>query len=215
MRIILLGPPGAGKGTQAKMVADAFRIPHISTGDILRDNVKRGTLLGKQAKEYMDKGGLVPDDLIIALIRDRLSQADAGQGFLLDGYPRTIPQAESLGKVGEGQGWRLDAVVDIEVPDSALVSRLTGRRMCACGASYHLQFNPPKKPGVCDACGKPLYQRDDDKEGPIRERLEVYHRQTRPLIDFYRARRLLVEIDGDQNIDRVFAAIRTALEKYK
>jgi len=215
MRIILLGPPGAGKGTQAKMVAEAFRMPHISTGDILRDNVKRGTPLGRKAKEHMDAGGLVPDELIIDLIRDRLSQPDATGGFLLDGYPRTTPQAESLEKVGGELGWEIDAVVDIEVPDEALVSRLTGRRMCTCGASYHLEFNPPKKEGVCDACGAKLYQRDDDSEGPIRSRLKVYHEQTQPLIDFYGSRGKLVEIDGKQDIDRVFAAIRASLEKYK
>ena len=215
MRIILLGPPGAGKGTQAKMVAAAHEIPHISTGDILRDNVRRQTVLGVKAKEYMDAGELVSDDLIIELVRDRLSQSDISGGFLLDGYPRTIPQAVSLEKLGEEMRWNIDTVVNINVPDEVLIPRLSGRRMCTCGASYHLEFNPPKKEGICDVCGEKLYHRKDDREDAIRSRLEAYHGQTQPLIDFYSDRRILLEIDGNQDIDKVFADIDEFLEKYK
>ncbi len=215
MRIILLGPPGAGKGTQAKMVTAAHDIPHISTGDILRDNVRRQTALGVKAKECMDAGELVSDELIIELVRDRLSQTDVSGGFLLDGYPRTIPQAVSLGKLGEEMGWNIDTVVNISVPDEVLILRLSGRRMCACGASYHLEFNPPQKEGVCNVCGEKLYHREDDRDDAIRSRLEAYHGQTQPLIDFYSDRGILLKINGNQDIDGVFADIEQFLEKYK
>lgn len=214
VKIVLLGPPGAGKGTQAKMIQEKFNIPHISTGDILRDNLKRGTDLGKEAQKYMEAGELVPDSVLIGIIKDRLAQPDTNDGFMLDGYPRTIPQAEALSEILDELNNPLDVVVNIDVPDEELVKRLTGRRMCKCGASYHVMFNPPKAEGVCDTCGDELYQRADDSEGPIRNRLEVYKQQTQPLIDYYTDKGINANIDGNKAIDDIFKDIAAVLDKY-
>ena len=215
MRLVLLGPPGAGKGTQAKRIADEYRVPHISTGDILRENLRAETPLGLEAKGFMDRGELVPDEVLVGIIRDRLGKPDCAGGFMLDGYPRTIPQATALGEILGEKGTPLDVVLNIDVPDEELVSRLSGRRMCECGASYHVKFNPPAVEGVCDACGGRLYQRDDDKEDAIRNRLQVYSDQTQPLIDFYSKESLLASVDGTGGIDEIFAAIKKILDAYK
>lgn len=211
MRLIMLGAPGAGKGTQAARVAEKLQIPHISTGDIFRANLKNGTELGKKAKEYMDAGKLVPDELTCDLVADRLAQADCADGFILDGFPRTIPQAEALDKVLEKLGTTIDYAVNIDVPDEAIVSRMSGRRACVgCGATYHIVFNPPKKEDICDHCGAGLILRDDDRPETVQTRLRVYHEQTQPLIDFYGSKGNLVTVDGTQNMDDVF---RSILEK--
>lgn len=212
MKLILLGPPGAGKGTQAKMLTDRFRIPQISTGDILRAAVKEGTPMGVKAKAFMDAGALVPDEVVVGIVRERLQCSDCAEGFILDGFPRTVAQADSLKETLSQLGKDLDAVVSLEVDGDALVERLTGRRTCrACGRGFHVKFDPPGVPGKCDACGGELYQRDDDQEETIRRRLEVYEQQTSPLIAYYGREGLLVSVDGMQDIDVVQTAILTAL----
>ena len=213
MNIVLLGPPGSGKGTQAKMIAEKYGVVHISTGDILRENVRGGTDLGKEAKAYMDAGKLVPDELLINIIKDRLAKPDVAGGYMLDGYPRTTPQAEAMDKILPELGQKIDVVVNIDVPDDELVKRLSGRRMCQCGVSYHLKFNPPKKEGICDVCGGELYHRDDDKEEAILNRLEVYKTQTQPLIDYYNKAGIIVDINGAGEIPEIFDEIAASLDK--
>lgn len=215
MNIILLGPPGAGKGTQAKKISEHFSLPHISTGDILRENISNNTSLGMKAKSYMSRGELVPDELLITIIKDRLSRKDCSKGFMLDGYPRTIPQADALQMILTESDKKLDAVINISVGDDELVKRLSGRRMCKCGASYHISFNPPKKDGVCDACKGKLYQRDDDKAEAVRNRLDVYKKQTQPLIDYYDKKGILRTIDGENDIPRIFEDLKEVLEQYE
>ena len=195
MKIIMLGAPGAGKGTQAKMIAEKCGIPHISTGDIFRANIKNGTELGAKAKEYMDKGLLVPDELVCDLVVDRIQQADCEKGYILDGFPRTIPQAEALENALNAIEQKLDYAIDIDVPDENIINRMSGRRACVgCGATYHVLFNPTKVEGKCDVCGESLILRDDDKPETVKKRLDVYHTQTQPLIDFYTERKVLVEV---------------------
>lgn len=212
MKIIMLGAPGAGKGTQAKMIAEKCGIPHISTGDIFRANIKNGTELGAKAKEYMDKGLLVPDELVCDLVVDRIQQADCEKGYILDGFPRTIPQAEALEAALNAIEQKLDYAIDIDVPDANIINRMSGRRACVgCGATYHVVFNPTKVEGKCDVCGESLILRDDDKPETVKKRLDVYHTQTQPLIDFYSARKVLVEVDGTQSMDKVFDDIMKIL----
>lgn len=213
MDIILLGPPGSGKGTQAKMIADKYKVKHISTGDILRENVRNGTPLGVEAKKYMEAGKLVPDSLLIDIIKDRLAKPDVKAGWMLDGYPRTIPQAEALDKILPGLGQKIDVVLNIDVPDAELIKRVTGRRMCKCGTTYHIQFNPPKVPGKCDACGADLYQRADDTEETVKQRLAAYHAQTQPLIDFYEKRGVVKTVLGVGDIKAIFGEIAKVLDK--
>lgn len=208
MKIIMLGAPGAGKGTQAQRIAAKYDIPHISTGDIFRANIKQGTELGKKAKSYMDAGALVPDDLVVDLVVDRIGQDDCKNGYVLDGFPRTIPQAESLTKALKEKNDDIDFAIDVEVPDEYIIHRMEGRRACAsCGAIYHLVNIPPKKEGVCDRCGSALTLRDDDKPETVAKRLEVYHDQTQPLIAYYKEEGHLAEVDGTRSMDEVFAAI--------
>ena len=208
MRLIMLGAPGAGKGTQAKRVAAKYGIPHISTGDIFRANIKNGTELGMKAKSYMDAGGLVPDELVCDLVADRIAQEDCAKGFILDGFPRTIPQAEALGAALLKMGTKIDYAIDIDVPDSSIVERMGGRRACVgCGATYHIVYNPTKVEGICDACGGELILRDDDKPETVQKRLDVYHAQTQPLIDFYEKEGVLMTVDGTMSMDDVFEAI--------
>jgi adenylate kinase len=214
MNIILLGPPGAGKGTQAKKISEQYSLPHISTGDILRHNISMNTHLGIKAKSYMDKGELVPDELLVDIIKARLSEKDCSAGFLLDGYPRTIPQADTLGKLLADSNKKIDVVMNIHVDDEELINRLSGRRMCSCGTSYHVLFNPPGKEGICDACNCELYQRDDDKPETVRNRLVAYKKQTQPLIDYYNKKALLSTIDGGKDIPLIFEDIKKVLEKY-
>lgn len=206
MKIIMLGAPGAGKGTQAKMISEKYDIPHISTGDIFRANIKNGTELGKKAKSYMDQGLLVPDELVVDLVVDRVKKDDCAKGYILDGFPRTIPQAEALdAALGEE---KIDYALDIEVPDENIIKRMAGRRACVgCGATYHLVYNPTKTEGVCDACGEKLILRDDDKPETVQKRLDVYHEQTQPLIDYYKKAGSLVEMDGTVDIQVVFENI--------
>lgn len=212
MKIIMLGAPGAGKGTQAKMIAEKCGIPHISTGDIFRANIKNGTELGAKAKEYMDKGLLVPDELVCDLVVDRIQQADCEKGYILDGFPRTIPQAEALEAALNAIEQKLDYAIDIDVPDENIINRMSGRRACVgCGATYHVVFNPTNVEGKCDVCGESLILRDDDKPETVKKRLDVYHTQTQPLIDFYSARKVLVEVDGTQSMDKVFEDIMKIL----
>ncbi len=212
MKIIMLGAPGAGKGTQAKKLAEVCGIPHISTGDIFRANIKSGTALGAKAKEYMDKGLLVPDELVCDLVVDRIQQDDCVNGFILDGFPRTIPQAEALTNALKAIGQNMDFAIDVDVPDENIISRMSGRRACVgCGATYHVVFNPPKVEGVCDVCGEKLILRDDDKPETVKNRLSVYHEQTQPLIDYYKAADILVTVDGTKNMDDVFADILKVL----
>lgn len=212
MKIIMLGAPGAGKGTQAKMIADKYGIPHISTGDIFRANIKEGTELGKKAKGYMDAGELVPDELVVDLVVDRLTWDDAQKGYVLDGFPRTIPQAEALTKALAQNGEKIDYAVDIEVPDENIIERMSGRRAClSCGATYHIVTIPPKKEGVCDKCGEALVLRDDDKAETVANRLNVYHEQTQPLIDYYTKEGSLAEVDGTMEMNEVFKAIADIL----
>jgi len=216
MNLILLGGPGAGKGTQAKKLIDKYQIPQISTGDILRAAVKEGTAMGKKAKEYMDAGKLVPDEVVIGIIQDRLAQPDCKKGFILDGFPRTVPQAEALDKVLAGLGTKLDHVVSIDVPEEDLVTRLCGRRTCKnpdCGQMYHIKYTPPKKEGICDKCGSELYQRDDDNETTVRSRLATYNQATKPLIDYYQAKGLVRPIAGVGSIEDIFNKIVSILEK--
>lgn len=215
MRIILLGPPGAGKGTQAAMLVKEFAVPHISTGDMFRAAIKEGTEMGTKAKAYMDQGQLVPDEIVIGIVKDRLAQKDCQKGFILDGFPRTVPQADALQEALKDLGMALAAVVNLEVSEDELVTRLSGRRVCKnCGATYHIQFSPAKQEGVCDSCGGELYQRDDDQETTIRKRLEVYRNQTSPLIDYYAGTGLLATIKGDgKEISQIFNAVVTALKE--
>lgn len=212
MKIIMLGAPGAGKGTQAKQIADKYSIPHISTGDIFRANIKNGTELGKKAKQYMDQGALVPDELTCDLVMDRIQQDDCKNGFVLDGFPRTIPQAEALdaalGKINE----KMDYAIDVDVSDENIVNRMSGRRACLnCGATYHLISIPPKVEGICDRCGSEIVLREDDKPETVQKRLKVYHEQTQPLIDYYKNQGILKSVDGTQPMDEVFKAIVTIL----
>lgn len=213
MRIILLGPPGAGKGTQAANIVSAFHIPHISTGDIFRKNLKEGTPLGLKAKEYMDQGLLVPDDLVLEIVKDRLSEDDCKQGFMLDGFPRTEAQAEALDENLKTMGASLDTVLNIEVDHELLIERITGRRICKkCGATYHVKFNSPIEEGKCDLCGGELYQRADDQEETVKKRLDVYTQQTQPLIKYYEEKGILKTINGQQDIDKVFEDIKVVLQ---
>lgn len=208
MRIIMLGAPGAGKGTQAKKIAAKYGIPHISTGDIFRANIKNGTELGKKAKTYMDQGLLVPDELTCDLVVDRIKQDDCKNGFILDGFPRTIPQAEVLDKALAELGESIDYAIDVDVPDENIVKRMSGRRACvSCGATYHVVHVPPKKEGICDRCGSELILRDDDKPETVKNRLDVYHKQTQPLIDFYTKKGVLKTVDGTVDMQDVFKAI--------
>ena len=208
MKIIMLGAPGAGKGTQAKKIAAKYESPHISTGDIFRANIKNGTELGKKAKTYMDQGLLVPDELVVDLVVDRVQQEDCKNGYVLDGFPRTIPQAESLDAALEKLGEKIDYAVNVEVPDENIINRMGGRRACVgCGATYHVVYNPTKVEGVCDACGEKLILRDDDKPETVQKRLAVYHDQTQPLIDYYKKSGVLRDVDGTVDMDDVFAAI--------
>ena len=208
MKIIMLGAPGAGKGTQAKQIAAKYEIPHISTGDIFRANIKNGTELGKKAKEYMDQGMLVPDELTCDLVMDRIAQDDCERGFVLDGFPRTIPQAEALTNALTKIGQSMDFAIDVDVPDENIVNRMGGRRACLnCGATYHLVFNPTKAEGICDACGNPTVLRDDDKPETVQKRLSVYHDQTQPLIDYYKNQNILKSVDGTKPMNEVFSDI--------
>lgn len=208
MKIIMLGAPGAGKGTQAKKIAAKYGIPHISTGDIFRANIKNGTELGKKAKEYMDKGALVPDELTVNLVIDRFKNPDCANGYVLDGFPRTIPQAEALDKALSALGETIDYAINVEVPDGNIVNRMSGRRACVgCGATYHIVYNAPKVENVCDSCGEKLILRDDDKPETVQNRLAVYHEQTQPLIDYYSAKGVLKEVDGTVDMEDVFGAI--------
>ena len=208
MKIIMLGAPGAGKGTQAKRIAQRYGIPHVSTGDIFRANIKNGTELGMKAKAYMDAGNLVPDEITIGMLLDRIHEADCEKGYVLDGFPRTIPQAESLTAALKERGEKMDYAIDVDVPDENIINRMSGRRAwLACGATYHIACNPPKKEGVCDQCGEPLVLRKDDKPETVKNRLEVYHQQTQPLIDYYKKEGILDQVDGTQNMDQVFEDI--------
>ena len=208
MKIVMLGAPGAGKGTQAKMIAEKYSIPHISTGDIFRANIKNGTELGKKAKSYMDKGQLVPDELTLDLIMDRFKQDDCKNGYVLDGFPRTIPQAEALDTALKAKGEKVDFAIDVDVPDENIVKRMGGRRACVgCGATYHVVYSPTKVEGVCDKCGEELIVRDDDKPETVLNRLEVYHNQTQPLIDYYNEQGILKSVDGTVDMKDVFKAI--------
>ena len=208
MKIVMLGAPGAGKGTQAKMISEKYNIPHISTGDIFRFNIKNGTELGMEAKKYMDQGLLVPDELVVDLVVDRVKQDDCTNGYVLDGFPRTIPQAEALDKALAAIGEKMDYAVDVDVPDENIVHRMSGRRACVgCGATYHLEYAPTKTEGICDVCGKELILRDDDKPETVKKRLGVYHEQTQPLIDYYTNAGILKTVDGTIDINDVFQAI--------
>ena len=213
MKIIMLGAPGAGKGTQAKKLAAKYEIPHISTGDIFRANIKEGTELGNKAKGYMDQGLLVPDELVIDLVADRLTWEDAAGGYVLDGFPRSIPQAKALTQALAARGEKVDYAIDIEIPDQNIIERMGGRRACVgCGATYHIVNIPPKKEGICDNCGQALILRDDDKPETVKKRLDVYHEQTQPLIDYYKEEGVLEEVDGTLEMDEVFGEIVKILE---
>ena len=212
MKIVMLGAPGAGKGTQANMIAEKYNIPHISTGDIFRANIKNGTELGKEAKGYMDKGQLVPDELTVKLLLDRVAQADCKNGYVLDGFPRTIPQAEVLDSELTKNGEKLDYAIDVDVPDENIIHRMGGRRACLkCGATYHVEYVPPKKDGICDVCGSELVLRDDDKPETVKNRLKVYHDQTQPLIEYYTKQNVLHSVDGTQDVNKVFSDITEML----
>ena len=212
MKIVMLGAPGAGKGTQAKKIAEKYQIPHISTGDIFRANIKGGTELGMKAKSYIDQGQLVPDQVTIGMLLDRIKEEDCKNGYVLDGFPRTIPQAESLKAALVGLEDQLDYAIDVDVPDEAIISRMAGRRACiACGSTYHIVYNPPKQDQICDVCGEALILRDDDKPETVLNRLNVYHEQTRPLIDYYDGEGLLVRVDGTLPLDTVFENIENIL----
>ena len=214
MKIIMLGAPGAGKGTQAKKIAEKYAIPHISTGDIFRANIKNGTELGQKAKGYMDQGLLVPDELVVDLVADRVKQDDCKNGYVLDGFPRTIPQAEALDHALAEMGEKMDYAINVEVPDENIVNRMSGRRACVdCGATYHIVYAPTKEDGVCDKCGGSLILRDDDKPETVKKRLGVYHDQTQPLIDYYAKKNVLAEVDGTKDMEDVFNDIVTILGK--
>ena len=208
MKIVMLGAPGAGKGTQAQRIAEKYGIPHISTGDIFRSNIKAGTELGKKAKSFIDQGLLVPDEVTIGMLLDRIHEADCKNGYILDGFPRTIPQAESLTEALAANGEAIDFALNVDVPDENIINRMSGRRAClGCGATYHITFNPPVKEGICDTCGQELVLRDDDKPETVKKRLDVYHQQTQPLIDYYKNAEVLAEVDGTQPMDAVFQGI--------
>ena len=212
MKIIMLGAPGAGKGTQAKMIAERYKIPHISTGDIFRANIKTNTELGLEAKKYMDQGLLVPDELTVKILLDRVAKEDCADGYVLDGFPRTIPQAQVLEDALARQGEKIDYAVNVDVPDENIVRRMSGRRACLkCGATYHVEHIPPKAEGICDTCGSELVLRDDDRPETVQNRLKVYHDQTQPLIDFYTARGVLKTVDGTADMQDVFSAITEIL----
>ncbi|MCX4351862.1 MAG: adenylate kinase [Lachnospiraceae bacterium] len=213
MKIIMLGAPGAGKGTQAKMIAEKYSVPHISTGDIFRANIKNGTQLGMEAKKYMDQGLLVPDELTVKILLDRVAKEDCAGGYVLDGFPRTIPQAQVLDNALKELDDQIDFAINVDVPDENIVRRMGGRRAClSCGATYHIEHIPPKKEGICDACGKELVLRDDDKPETVKNRLDVYHQQTQPLIDFYEKKGILRTVDGTVDMKDVFAAITAILD---
>lgn len=208
MKIIMLGAPGAGKGTQAKRIAERYSIPHISTGDIFRANIKNGTELGKKAKAYMDRGELVPDSLTLDLIIDRFKESDCQNGYVLDGFPRTIPQAQALDDALKADNDKVDYAVNVEVPDENIINRMSGRRAClSCGATYHIKYNPVKNEGICDVCGQELVLRDDDKPETVKNRLDVYHKQTQPLIDYYKKQGIERDVDGTLDMEEVFEAI--------
>ncbi|MEU5402585.1 adenylate kinase [Streptomyces sp. NPDC005963] len=215
MRIVLVGPPGAGKGTQAAYLAENLSIPHISTGDLFRANISKGTDLGRKAKSYMDKGELVPDEVTIGMAKDRMEQPDAVNGFLLDGFPRNVSQAEALDEMLKSEGMALDGVLDLEVPEDEVVKRIAGRRICRNDSShvFHVTYAPPKEDGRCDVCGGDLYQRDDDSEATVRKRLEVYHTQTEPIIDYYRGQGLVVTISALGKVTDVTERAMEALSK--
>ena len=215
MKLILLGPPGAGKGTQASKIVDKYNLVHISTGDIFRKNLSENTPLGQKAKEYMDKGLLVPDDVTVEMVEDRLSWDDIEGSYMLDGFPRTISQAESLDKILEKNGEKLDLALCIEADYSLLTKRITGRRMCKCGATYHVEFQPPKTAGICDKCGGELYQRDDDKEDTVVKRLKEYEEKTQPLVDYYKKQNILKTVNGSRTVEEVFKDISKILDECK
>lgn len=212
MRLVLLGPPGVGKGTQASAIVSKYKIPHISTGDIFRANIKEGTELGKEAKSYMDKGLLVPDEVVVSIVKDRLTKDDCKEGFLLDGFPRTLEQADALDKELSKLGIKLDKVVNIDADKEILIKRAIGRRICkSCGATYHIEFNPPKVEGICDVDGGELFQRDDDTVETVGTRIEVYTNQTKPLIKYYEEKGIILNVDGTRPIDETFDTIVNAL----
>ena len=214
MKIVMLGAPGAGKGTQAIKIADKYDIPHISTGDIFRANIKGGTELGQKAKSYIDKGELVPDEVTIGMLLDRIAQDDCKNGYVLDGFPRTIPQAESLTEALKSQGDRIDFALNIDVPDEAIIKRMSGRRACPkCGATYHIVYAAPKTVNICDKCGTELIIRSDDKPETVKDRLNVYHQQTEPLIAYYKTAGVLREVDGTQELPKVFEDVVAILSE--
>lgn len=212
LRLILLGPPGAGKGTQASAIVEKYNIPHISTGDIFRANIKEKTELGKQVEEYLNKGLLVPDELVVSIVKDRISKEDCKNGFLLDGFPRTVAQAEALDEELKNMSLKIDRVINIEADKDLLIERIIGRRICKdCGATYHIKFSPTKQAGICDKCGGELYQREDDKLETVEKRIEVYTEQTKPLIDYYAKKGLLLNVDGTKDKKEVFEDIAKSL----
>ena len=212
MKIIMLGAPGAGKGTQAKLISEEYQIPHVSTGDIFRANIKNGTELGTEAKKYMDQGLLVPDELTVKILLDRVAQEDCRDGYVLDGFPRTIPQAQVLEEALDKLGEKIDYAINVDVPDENIVRRMSGRRACLkCGATYHIEHIPPKTEGICDTCGSDLVLRDDDRPETVQNRLKVYHDQTQPLIDFYTQKEVLKNVDGTMDMHDVFTAIKDIL----
>jgi adenylate kinase len=209
----MLGAPGAGKGTQAQMICDKYGIPHISTGDLFRANIKNGTELGKKAKDYMDKGQLVPDELTVQLLLDRVANPDCSNGYVLDGFPRTIPQADVLDRELTKLGDKVDFAINVDVPDENIIRRVSGRRACLkCGATYHIEHIPPKTEGICDRCGSELVQRDDDKPETVKSRLDVYHEQTQPLIEYYNEKNILKTVDGTRDLNDVFSDIVKILD---
>ncbi|MCS7118501.1 MAG: adenylate kinase [Archaeoglobaceae archaeon] len=216
MNLVLLGAPGAGKGTQAKIIMEKYGIPQISTGDMLREAVTKGTELGKKAREYMNQGKLVPDEIVVEIVRERLSQKDCEKGFILDGFPRTIAQAEALDRILEKMGKKINAVINVNVPEEEVIKRIVYRRTCKkCGAIYHLLYNPPKKESTCDKCGGELYQREDDREETVKERFRVYRKNTEPLIDYYKKRRIFFDVDGTKDVEGVKREVLNILEKIK